>query len=83
MRWIGVLLLLLLGWVMLLTVQITDLYSRYTEIKEFDEQQKKMIIQYKEEVENMLDKQQEDTEHTLLVYEQMYEAKIKGIMEDW
>ena len=24
-----------------------------------------------------------DTEHSLLVYEQMYEAKVKGIMGEW
>lgn len=72
MRWIIVLILFVLGWVTLLTVQITDLYGRYTELKELNEQQKIMIKEYKAEAE-----------HNLLVYEQLCDGISRGIREEW
>ena len=72
MRWIIVLILFVLGWVTMLTVQITDLYGRYTELKELNEQQKIMIKEYKAEAE-----------YNLLVYEQLCDGISRGIREEW
>lgn len=83
MRWLGVLLLLVLGWITVLTVQVTDLYERNTAIQE---RCNKLEIHSKElerELDIKLSIHQEDVAHTLEVQQDLLDATIKGVLEEW
>ena len=64
MRWIWSLLLLLIGWCMILTVQISDLYKNNSELIMKNEELKVMYKEYREEVE-----------HNLLIHQEMCEIQ--------
>ena len=73
-EWIGVLILLVLGWITILTVQITDLYYKYSDLVEVNHTTRVMIIDTNQRLEQ--------TQHDIVVHEQMCEALING-MEEW
>ena len=72
MRWIWSLLLLLIGWCMILTIQISDLYKKNSELIMKNEELKVMYKEYREEAE-----------HNLLIHQEMCDALYKGILEEW
>lgn len=71
-EFISILLLLILGWCVILTTQTTDLYKRYCEVVEKNEQLKIMIKEYRS-----------DIEHELVIQEQTFDAIVKGIEREW
>ena len=52
-------------------------------VKVYKQDMEHFVETYSDRTSKELAEYKADTEHSLLVYEQMYEAKIKGIMEDW
>ena len=52
-------------------------------VKTYKQDMEKFVETYSDRTAKELAEYKADTEHSLLVYEQMYEAKIKGIMEEW
>ena len=52
-------------------------------VKTYKQDMEKFVETYSNRTSKELAEYKADTEHSLLVYEQMYEAKIKGIMEEW
>ena len=74
--------LIILGWLTILTIQTTDLYYKYKSMKEEVYTAKCMARDYKKETENLLNKHFEECKHTQLVHEQLCDAIIKGY-EEW
>ena len=81
-------------WIFVLTFAYCKLKDNYNTSQTEVEQLHEMVKTYKQDLEHFaevysdrtskeLAEYKADTEHSLLVHEQMYEAKIKGIMEDW
>ena len=81
-------------WIFVLTFAYCQLKDSYNESTAEVEQLHETVKTYKQDLEHFvevysdrtsreLEEYKADTEHSLLVYEQMYEAKIKGIMEEW
>ena len=52
-------------------------------VKTYKQDLEKFVEVYSDRTSKELAEYKADTEHSLLVYEQMYEATIKGIMEEW
>lgn len=55
----------------------------YETVKTYKQDMEHFVETYSDRTSKELAEYKADTEHSMLVYEQMYEAKIKGIMEDW
>ena len=81
-------------WVIFLTFSYCQLKDDYNTsqaeverlhetVKVYKSEMEKFVETYSDRTSKELAEYKADTEHSLLVYEQMYEAKIKGIMEDW
>ena len=81
-------------WIFVLTFTYCKLKDDYITSQAEVEQLHETVKTYKQDMEHFVEvysdrtskelaEYKADTEHSLLVYEQMYEAKIKGIMEDW
>ena len=81
-------------WVIFLTFSYCKLKDDYNTSQAEVEQLHETVKTYKQDMEHFVETYSDrtskeladykaDTEHSLLIYEQMYEAKIKGIMEDW
>lgn len=83
MRWIIVLLLLVLGWSTVLTVQVTDLYDRNTALQERCNKLEAQSLELKRELEKTLELYKENMEHTLQVHKELLDATIKGVLEEW
>lgn len=83
MRWFGVLLLLVLGWITLLTVQVTDLYERNVALIERCNRLEIRAKELERELDTKLSLHQEDVTHTLEVQQSLLDATIKGVLEEW
>ena len=81
-------------WIFVLTFSYCKLKDDYNTSQAEVERLHETVKTYKQDMEHFVETYSDrtskelaeykaDTEHSLLVYEQMYEAKIKGIMEDW
>ena len=81
-------------WIIILTFSYCKLKDDYTKVIETEKVLHEMVAEYKKDMSKTVEvysdrtskelaEYKNETEHTLLVYEQMYEAKIKGIMEEW
>lgn len=55
----------------------------YETVKVYKREMEKFVEIYSDRTSKELAEYKADTEHSLLVYEQMYEAKVKGIMGEW
>jgi uncharacterized protein YpmS len=85
---------LLTAWILVLTFSYCQLKDNYNEstaevqqlhetVKTYKQDLEKFVEVYSDRTSKELAEYKYETEHTLLVYEQMYEAKIKGLMEEW
>ena len=94
MKGFGITLFMMISWILVLTLtycQLKDDYSTsqaeverlHETVKVYKSEMEKFVEVYSDRTSKELAEYKADTEHSLLVYEQMYEAKIKGIMEDW
>ena len=94
MKGFGITLFMMISWILVLTLaycQLKDDYNTsqaeverlHETVKVYKSEMEKFVEVYSDRTSKELAEYKADTEHSLLVYEQMYEAKIKGIMEDW
>ena len=85
---------LLTAWILVLTFSYCQLKDNYNEstaevqqlhetVKTYKQDLEKFVEIYSDRTSKELAEYKTETEHTLLVYEQMYEAKVKGIMGEW
>lgn len=81
-------------WIFVLTFTYCKLKDDYNTSQAEVEQLHETVKTYKQDMEHLVEvysdktykelaEYKADTEHTLLLYEQMYEAKVKGIMGEW
>ena len=81
-------------WVIFLTFSYCQLKDSYSQATAEVEQLHETVKAYKQDLEHFVEvysdrtskelaEYKADTEQSLLVYEQMYEATIKGIMGEW
>ena len=94
MKGFGITLFMMISWIVVLTLAYCKLKDDYNTSQVEIEQLHETVKTYKQDLEKFVEvysdrtskelaEYKADTEHSLLVYEQMYEAKIKGIMEEW
>ena len=94
MKGFGITLFMMISWILVLTLAYCQLKDNYNTSQAEVERLHETVKTYKQEMEHFVEiysdrtskelaEYKADTEHSLLVYEQMYEAKIKGIMGDW
>lgn len=94
MKKIGFSFFILTAWIVILTFSYCQLKENYNKANKEVEQLHETVKVYKQDMEKFVEvysnrtskelaEYKADTEHSLLVYEQMYEAKIKGIMGEW
>ena len=94
MKGFGITLFMMISWIVVLTLaycQLKDDYNTsqaeveqlHETVKVYKSEMEKFVEIYSDRTSRELEEYKADTEHSLLVYEQMYEAKIKGIMGDW
>ena len=94
MKGFGITLFMMISWIVVLTLAYCKLKDNYNTSQAEVEQLHETVKTYKQDLEHFVEvysdrtskelaEYKADTEHSLLVHEQMYEAKIKGIMEDW
>ena len=84
----------LISWILVLTFNYCKLKEDCNESNAEVEQLHETVKTYKQDLEKFVEvysdrtskelaEYKADTEHSLLVHQQMYEATIKGIMGDW
>ena len=61
----------------------TEVEQLHETVKVYKSEMEKFVETYSDRMSKELAEYKADTEHNLLVYEQMCEARVKGIMEDW
>lgn len=94
MKGLSFTLFLLVAWLVVLTLLYTKVKSDYIEDRVTVNEMKEMVVEYKGTMEHFvevysdkaskeLEEYKADTEHSLLVHDQLCEAKIRGIMEEW
>lgn len=94
MKGFGITLFMMISWIVVLTLAYCQLKDDYNKSQAEVEQLHETVKIYKQDMEHFVEvysdrtskelaEYKADTEHSLLVYEQMYEAKIKGIMGEW
>lgn len=94
MKGFGITLFMMISWILVLTLAYCQLKDNYNESTAEVEQLHETVKTYKQDLEHFVEvysdraskelaEYKNETEHSLLVYEQMYEAKIKGLMEEW
>ena len=94
MKGFGITLFMMILWIVVLTLAYCQLKDDYTTSQAEVEQLHETVKTYKQDLEHFVETYSDrtskelaeykaDTEHSLLVYEQMYEAKVKGIMGEW
>ena len=94
MKGFGITLFMMISWILVLTLaycQLKDDYNTsqaeverlHETVKVYKSEMEKFVETYSDRTSKELAEYKADTEHSLLVYEQMYEAKIKGIMGEW
>ena len=94
MKGFGITLFMMISWILVLTLAYCKLKDDYNTsqaeveqlhetVKVYKQDMEKFVETYSDRTSKELKEYKADTEHTLLLYEQMYEAKIKGIMGEW
>ena len=88
MKWVFGLLLVI--WLSFLTIITSDLYYRYSEAENRNDEMIIMIREYKEEIEkrdnrleSIINSNKEEAAHALEVHEQIISAQIKGMSKEW
>ena len=94
MKGFGITLFMMISWILVLTLAYCKLKDDYNTSQAEVSQLHETVKTYKQDMEHFVETYSDrtskelaeykaDTEHSLLVYEQMYEAKVKGIMGEW
>ena len=85
---------ILTAWIIILTFSYCQLKENYNianaeveqlheTVKIYKQDMEKFVETYSDRTSKELEEYKADTEHTLLLYEQMCEAKVKGMMGEW